>query len=236
MNLPKARTTDIIEQEAGSELLVYDLQIDKAYNLNETSKIIYKACGNQTFEDLKRKYKFTDDLIYLTLDKLSANNLMEDYQSDHFAGLSRREVIRKVGLGSMIALPIMTAVFAPSAANAASAFAPGSRAFDQTCTTSTDCAASAPHCINTVNSPNDSQGTRCCGINSNTAVRPNNTEDFVAPGTCPGSCSNCQCAIDYCNANSAPCCSGTYASANYNGSRVFGTRIIQIERITTDFP
>lgn len=35
MNLPQPRTTDMIEQEAGTDLLVYDLRINKAYNLNQ---------------------------------------------------------------------------------------------------------------------------------------------------------------------------------------------------------
>ena len=125
MNLPKARTSDIIEREVGSELLIYDLRFNKAYNLNETSKIVYKACGEQTFEDLSRKHKFTNDLIYLTLDELAASNLIEDYQSDHFAGLSRREVIKKVGLATMAALPVIAGLTAPKAVQAASCINPG---------------------------------------------------------------------------------------------------------------
>lgn len=64
-NLPKARTADIIEQEAGNELLIYDLRTDKMFQLNETSKIIYKACGRLSFELLKCRYKFTDDFVHL---------------------------------------------------------------------------------------------------------------------------------------------------------------------------
>ena len=45
INLPRARTADIIEQNAGKELLIYDLQIDKTYTLNETSTIVFQACG-----------------------------------------------------------------------------------------------------------------------------------------------------------------------------------------------
>ena len=121
MDLPKARTSEIIEQETNNELLIYDLRNNKAYSLNETSKTVYKACSNQTFSELKRLHKFTDDLIYLALDELSANNLLEEeYKSNNFAGLSRREVIRKVGLATMVALPVIAAIAAPSAAAGAS--------------------------------------------------------------------------------------------------------------------
>lgn len=120
MKLPSVRTADLIEQEADGELLIYDLLANKAYRLNETSKIVYRACGDKSFEDLRRDYNFTEDLIYFSLNELSANKLIEDYQTEHFAGLSRREVIKKVGLATMIALPVIAGLTAPKAAQAAS--------------------------------------------------------------------------------------------------------------------
>lgn len=95
MKLPSVRTSDIIEREADKELLIYDLRTNNAFTLNESLKIVYRACGEQTFEDLKRKYKLTDDFIHFSLGELAANDLLEDYQSEHFRGLSRREVIKK---------------------------------------------------------------------------------------------------------------------------------------------
>ena len=121
MKLPKARTGGIIENDLGNELMIYDLRIDKAYNLNETSKIVYLACNGQTsFDELKSKYKFTDDLIHLALAELKANNLLENYESTHFAGLSRREAVKRVGLASVIALPLISSLSAPTSAQAAS--------------------------------------------------------------------------------------------------------------------
>ena len=120
--LPLARTTDIVVQTLGKELLIYDLNTHKAFNLNETSSIVYQACENSlNFEDLKRKHKFTDDLIHFALDDLKANALIADYQSNHFGNLSRREVIRRVGLATMIALPVIAGLTAPLAAHAQSA-------------------------------------------------------------------------------------------------------------------
>ena len=76
MKLPKARTENLLEQNLEKETLIYDLVIDKAFNLNETSTIIYKACGqNMTFDELKQKTKFSDDFIYLALDELKRNKL-----------------------------------------------------------------------------------------------------------------------------------------------------------------
>jgi hypothetical protein len=121
MKLPKARTENLLEQNLEKETLIYDLTVDKAFNLNETLTIVYKACGQNTaFGELRRKHKFTDDFIYLALDELKRKNLLADEYDSPFESTSRREVIKKIGLASMIALPIISSLVAPSAANAAS--------------------------------------------------------------------------------------------------------------------
>lgn len=161
--LPKARTADIIEQEAGSELLIYDLQTNRMFQLNETSKVIYKSCGKRTFDELAREHQFTGDLIHLALDELQRNNLLENPAGDYFSGLTRREVIKRAGLATMIALPVVSSLVVPHAVYAASqTFAPGSRTINQSCNTSTDCnqQASAPDCV-TVRGQS-STGRACC--------------------------------------------------------------------------
>lgn len=122
MQLPVARTADLIEQDLDNELLIYDLRINKAYTLNETLMKVHRGCdGRQTFDDLKRKYKFTDDLIHLALQELAGSNLLENYAAaNHFAGMSRREVVRKIGLATMVALPLIASITAPKSIHAAS--------------------------------------------------------------------------------------------------------------------
>ena len=97
-NLPKARTENLLEQNLEKETLFYDRTVDKAFNLNQTLTIIYKACGqNQTFGELKRRHKFTDDFIYLALDELKRSNLLAGEHVSPFVNANRREVIKKVG-------------------------------------------------------------------------------------------------------------------------------------------
>ena len=121
MKLPKARNTDLVVQELGRELLIYDLKTHHAYQLNETSMIVFNACdGVQTLADLKRQHKFTDDLIYFTLNELKDRKLLVEDYSNPLAGMNRREVIRRVGLASMIALPMIASITAPQAIHAAS--------------------------------------------------------------------------------------------------------------------
>lgn len=119
--LPKARNSEIIVREFDRERLIYDLTTHRAYQLNETLMIIHQACDGKTnFSELKRKHKFTDDLIDFALDELQANNLLEGERTNHFSGFSRREIIKRVGLASMVALPMITGIIVPSAVNAAS--------------------------------------------------------------------------------------------------------------------
>lgn len=65
----------------------------------------------------------TDEIIFLALDGLKKEKLLEDNSQyvSPFAEMNRRAVIRKVGLASLIALPVISNLIAPTAGQAASA-------------------------------------------------------------------------------------------------------------------
>lgn len=109
----------MVVQPANSELLIYNLKTDKAFCLNETSTIVFNACnGTTSFAELKKNHQLTDALIYLALDELKRNNLLKgDYISPN-KGIDRREVIKRAGLASMMALPIVLSLSAPKAVQA----------------------------------------------------------------------------------------------------------------------
>ena len=135
-DLPKSRTKDLVVQELEKELLIYDLNNNKAFCLNETIALIWQhADGNNSANDiselLSRKLNsiVTDDFVLLGLDQLKKDNLLENGNDIeiNFNGLNRRQVIKKIGFASMIALPLISSVIAPTSAMAASCalFAPG---------------------------------------------------------------------------------------------------------------
>jgi hypothetical protein len=122
-SLPKARKTGLVVQDLNGETLIYDLDTHRAVCLNETSALVWQNCdGTKTVKQLgdvlanELKNPTSEDLIWLALDQLKKENLIENKEDleDKFKGVSRREVIRKVGLGSMIALPIITGLVAPT--------------------------------------------------------------------------------------------------------------------------
>lgn len=119
---PKSREAELVIQEIDGEILIYDLRNDKAFCLNSTLALVWKACdGSKSVAEIKDfvskelNSKSNEDLIWLALDQLKKENLIENGNDilTPFAGMSRREVIRKVGVGSMIALPMIAGLVAP---------------------------------------------------------------------------------------------------------------------------
>ena len=151
MNKPKTRNENIVVQEMEQEILIYDLKENKALCLNETSALIYQLCnGKRTIQEIadamsiKLNKLVSEDLIWLALDNFKKDNLLENNEQFeiNFNGLSRRQVIKKIGLASMIALPVAASIVAPNAAMAASA------GNCTACTAPSQCASN--NCLNMV--------------------------------------------------------------------------------------
>ncbi len=148
-NLPKARTKNILEQKNYNETLIYDLSSNKAFCLNHTSELVWQLCdGTRTTAVIKieiekvLKTEVTEDYIYLAIQQLYENELLEDEieLESEISNLSRRKLIKKVGFASMVALPIISTVIAPQATSAQSCL--GLRS---TCDFNSDCCSN--NCI-----------------------------------------------------------------------------------------
>ncbi len=128
-NRPLGRKDEIVIQNVGGEVLIYDLRNDKAFCLNPTSAAIWNLCdGNKTVAEISGQVathfnaKNADDLVWLALDQLKEEGLIDsgvDARYKHFGDLTRRQVIRKLGLGSMVTLPVIASLIAPPSALAA---------------------------------------------------------------------------------------------------------------------
>jgi hypothetical protein len=136
--LPQSRKTDIVVQDLNREVLIYDLNLNKAFCLNETSALVWQACdGTKSVSEIsqaiskKLNEPASEDLVWLALDQLKKKNLLDNSEEivPNFYGVSRREVIKKVGLTTMIALPFISSLVAPTPLMAQSAASCGG----QTC-------------------------------------------------------------------------------------------------------
>lgn len=125
----KSRDQNLVVQELGSETLIYDRTINKAYCLNETAAFVWKSLDGKTevqeiAADLGRKTKtpVSEEIVWLAIDELKKDNLLAnaDDLPNYFEGMNRREVVRRIGLASMIALPVIASLVAPTAAMAQS--------------------------------------------------------------------------------------------------------------------
>lgn len=143
--IPTARKSGLVIQEMPNEVLVYDLESNKAHCLNETSAFVWKVCdGKNSVEDIAALFgaqsgnPVQEELIRLAIDQLSEKNLLDQPMPVNFEGQTRRAVIKKLGLAAVVALPLVASLVAPSNALAATSCR---------CGTDTDCVAQgAPPC------------------------------------------------------------------------------------------
>lgn len=157
--LPVARREGIISKDVDGELLIYDQARDKAHCLNETAAAIWLNCDGRTSaseisESLASKNGGTvnEGLVWLGLEELRRKHLLEEPAAwpatiKGISGMSRREAVRRIGLGAAIALPIVISITAPTPVQAAVSC--GKHC--DPCSTSADCcgvcSTSTPGCV-----------------------------------------------------------------------------------------
>jgi hypothetical protein len=121
-HLPQARTEGVLLQEMDGELLIYDLNTDKALCLNETSAAVWNLCdGNTTYEEMSRRANVPPEVVWMAVEAFQKNNLLEhDVKTDlPKDGVSRRKLLTMMGTNAF-ALPVVGMIVAPSAAQAGS--------------------------------------------------------------------------------------------------------------------
>ncbi len=190
-NKPVSRKSNIVVQDFGNEILIYDLTENKAFNLNETSAMVWQLCdGNKTVSDIAGNLSgrfdspISADFVWFALEQLKKDNLLENASevSIDFGGLSRREVVSKVGFATLVALPMISSLIAPMAIHAQSnCGASSDRPNGCPCTTQAQCA------------------TRCCSSTPRTCVTPGTK----ASGT--PCIANCECASTMCAGSPQRC-------------------------------
>ncbi|MBC7796220.1 MAG: PqqD family protein [Pyrinomonadaceae bacterium] len=123
---PTARRDGLVVQETPGEVLVFDTKSNKAMCLNETAASVWKHCtGENNLTDIAKllEKEFSapvpEELVWLAIDQLGKDNLLQASETVAAPkGLSRREVIRRVGIAAVVALPLVTSLAVPRAAYA----------------------------------------------------------------------------------------------------------------------
>jgi hypothetical protein len=127
--LPLARKIKLVVEKLDDETLVYDLQSDEAHCLNSVASLVWQHCNGRTdVAGIARKVSAKldqpvhPDAVQLALQQLAKARLLDE-SSNLGSGsrrITRRELIRMAGKATAIALPMVTSIVAPDAAQAAS--------------------------------------------------------------------------------------------------------------------
>lgn len=138
---PVARKENLVVQESSDEVLVYDLTSNKAHCLNSTAAFIWRSCdGANSVEEIGSKLsevsgnQIPADLVWLAVDQLQEKNLLAAGIRLSDKGSSRRDMLKRLGLVAVVALPVVASLVAPKSALASTSCA---------CVTAEDCLSQA---------------------------------------------------------------------------------------------
>jgi len=132
--LPRQRLHDLVVHDLPDEVLVYDRRNDQAHCLNQTAVLVWRACdGASTTADIARKLSaerdnvFSEDLVLFALDQLDKFELLEASVLARMplSALTRRQMVRTLGIAAAVAVPVVTSIVAPTPAQAATCIAAG---------------------------------------------------------------------------------------------------------------
>ncbi len=125
---PEKRRDGIVVKELPDEVLVYDLERHEAHCLNPSAAVVFKNCdGDHTVGELARLLRrelgapADEAWVRLALERLGRAHLLEESgpAPRGARGVSRREILKKAGVGLAAALPLVTSIVAPTPVEAA---------------------------------------------------------------------------------------------------------------------
>ena len=112
------------------EFLVYDKETNRAHCLNRSAADVWKLCdGKKSVAEIVRtmgkesKSPIDEKLVWMALRRLQKSGLLlkQNLSGREEILLSRRALVRKMGVAAAFALPVVTSILVPTAAEATSA-------------------------------------------------------------------------------------------------------------------
>lgn len=124
--LPHARRDGVLFQAIDDEVIAYDTERHKAHCLNRTAAFVWEHCDGQTSvaevaSRLTREFEAPIDqtAVWLAVEQLGKARLLAETPQPP-RGLSRREVLKRLGVAAALAVPLVTTIRMPAAAQGAS--------------------------------------------------------------------------------------------------------------------
>ena len=125
---PVARLNDVVVQELREEVLVYNLQNNRALCLNQMSALVWQNCDGikspaqiASMLESALKVPVNEVAVRFAIQELIVHELLSRPASPNaVAEISRRDLVKTLGAAAAVTLPVIFAVVAPAAAQAAS--------------------------------------------------------------------------------------------------------------------
>lgn len=123
---PNVKTSEILQQVVGEELLIYNLETNQAFCLNQMSADIYNLCdGTNEIPLIAEKTQLPIEIVQVAINGFSKQNLLTETIK---LPVSRRDLLRNLTI-TTIALPVIQTIAVPIAAQAASSDCAGTGTF-----------------------------------------------------------------------------------------------------------
>lgn len=141
---PCARQEGLLFTPLNDELVIYDTERNKAHSLNRVASLVWKYCdGHTEVSQIQRlvaqefQAPVDEQVIWLALQQLQLNRLLEERVQTPSNLISRREAAKRFGKVALVAVPIVSSMLIPPAVSANS----GGLPIGASCTMNSQCAS-----------------------------------------------------------------------------------------------
>jgi hypothetical protein len=130
MDTPRRIEQDVSVQQIGNEMLAYDGRRHLAFCMNASSAAVWRvADGSRTIMQISAAVsmeldaEISEELVRFAVETLRADGLIEPMaevaaSDDASPRMSRRAMLKRLGTGGAILLPVVASIVAPTAAQA----------------------------------------------------------------------------------------------------------------------
>jgi hypothetical protein len=122
--VPRARRSKLVVRELADETLVYDVEGHRAHCLNRTAALVWELCdGESTVSRIaegmgeRLSARVPEEVVRLALEQLADRGLLapDEFRPAPAANaVSRRALMRRLGLAAAVALPLVTSIISPT--------------------------------------------------------------------------------------------------------------------------